>query len=531
MPKPIISTEFPLDIPFPTKGLHIRTAYYAQPQLTSSSMQNVRGHDPIGQRLRGGQRSGLTKYTASKFTGAAGYPWFQDLASLTTAQSSGRSVTGLACVGGNLYFFANGTLGTGYATQLIATLPVVFSTTLNQTQYYADGTNFVQMTLAAGAASWALQAGSSYPTDGSGNGPRLLETWRARIMAAGIYTMPQNAFGSAVGDATDWNYSPTPSTETQAFELQNTEAGIVGDIINCMIPWSDDVLIWGCDSSIWQMTGDPMAGGRNDLITSKIGMAWGRPWCRGPDGTLYFFSSRNSIYRLVVGGGAPERMSYPIDPLLTNVGGYATNIVKMVYDDTRQGFHVMITPWAVSGNQVQQPTSTQNWWYDAVNDAWFPDVFGNTWHNPLAVLAYEADGDHKLLLGGQDGYLRFFDDTSASDDGTAISSSVQLGPIRGDKQEAFLLKDLQCVLDSASGSVTFTIMGDASAQIASNGASRFNGTFHPGRNSQVPCRLNGVAFYVTLAQDTNGQTWALESLIGHMRNIGKVRQRLFVGQE
>ena len=57
-PKP----KAPADFDFPVKGLDENWAYKAQPEGTTPSCLNVRPYDVLGQRLRGGQRAGLSKY-------------------------------------------------------------------------------------------------------------------------------------------------------------------------------------------------------------------------------------------------------------------------------------------------------------------------------------------------------------------------------------------------------------------------------------------------------------------------------------
>ena len=109
--------------------------------------------------------------------------------------------------------------------------------------------------------------------------------------------------------------TPPSSAETATIAVagNNSDAGELGDIINCLIPYSDDILIFGGDAAIWLMRGDPMDGGQIDLLTDSVGMAWGRPWCRDPYGVIYFFGSRGGVYQLDPSGRAPTRISQAID--------------------------------------------------------------------------------------------------------------------------------------------------------------------------------------------------------------------------
>lgn len=62
------------EIFFPIKGLHQGFMTEKQPPLTSFSMLNVRPYDPLSNRLRGGQRPGLTKWGDGDRIGDADQP-------------------------------------------------------------------------------------------------------------------------------------------------------------------------------------------------------------------------------------------------------------------------------------------------------------------------------------------------------------------------------------------------------------------------------------------------------------------------
>ncbi|MCK5608885.1 hypothetical protein KAR91_43835 [Candidatus Pacearchaeota archaeon] len=61
------------EILFPIKGLHLGFQTEKQPGLTSFSMLNVRPYDTLANRLRGGQRPGLAKWSTDQI-GAAEQP-------------------------------------------------------------------------------------------------------------------------------------------------------------------------------------------------------------------------------------------------------------------------------------------------------------------------------------------------------------------------------------------------------------------------------------------------------------------------
>ncbi len=112
-----------------------------------------------------------------------------------------------------------------------------------------------------------------------------------------------------------------------------------------MIPYSDDVLIFGCDHSIYQMSGDPMDSGAIDLISDTVGMAFGRPYCMDGQGNIYFFSNRGGVYTLAGGGGKPTPISLDlIGPEIDKINLNTTS-VRMVWDEESFGFHLFLTPY------------------------------------------------------------------------------------------------------------------------------------------------------------------------------------------
>jgi len=60
----------PIDLAFPVKGLDEAWAYGRQPPGTTPDCLNVRAADPLEDRLRGGQRPGLSKYITDAINGS-----------------------------------------------------------------------------------------------------------------------------------------------------------------------------------------------------------------------------------------------------------------------------------------------------------------------------------------------------------------------------------------------------------------------------------------------------------------------------
>ena len=137
-------------------------------------------------------------------------------------------------------------------------MPVIFSAQLGSLMYFADGLNEKYYDPSDGKLKAWSAASGTLPQDSKGRKPTLIENWRDRIVMAGVIGDPHEYYMSKRGDATDWDYTPTTVTNTQAISGTNAPAGRSPDVIRSIIPLNDDVLIWGCDQSIWAMSGDPM---------------------------------------------------------------------------------------------------------------------------------------------------------------------------------------------------------------------------------------------------------------------------------
>lgn len=432
------------------------------------------------------------------------------------ALSPGRQ-RALAVSAGTIVRFDTGAIAsvTNGASALSAAVKTIFAAQNGTGLYFVDGVNYkYYYPPTDNILAWPVSAGA-LPYDLFGNFARLICTWRGRTVLSGLTFDPQNWFMSAQGDPSDWDYSPQSTTPTQAVAGNNSPAGLVGDTINCLIPYNDDVMIFGGDHTIWLMNGDPMAGGQIDLVSDLVGMAWGKPFCKGPDGTLYFFATRGGVYRMVP-GQQPVRISQQISDLLRDVD-ISTNSVRMAWDDRQQGLHVFLTP-------VAGAAATQHYFWEQRTNAWWPDVFSNNNHNPIAVCVFDGDApnDRRTLIGSFDGYIRYLKDDAENDDGTIIQSSVVLGPLLTKDLDELLLKDLQAILSTDSADVNYQVLIGRSAEEALISLPVESGVWLAGRNMASFVRRSGYAIWVKL---TCLGPWAMETVRARIAGLGKVRRR------
>lgn len=523
------------DLHFPKAGIDLSKGFNQQPNRPVFNNEyarstpvgvNVRGFAAQTGRLRGGSRSGLVKYLSTQPGGAT---WVtQGLSTIVTdngvsmqLNQSGRVVTLVAVSQGNVYSAQPGATSWTLATNNTGENPplnasgVVYSAANNQKLWFADGVNYAYYDPSINTVQPWLSSQGTLPVDSANNTPRLICTWRGRTVLSGLILDPQNWFMSAVSDPTKWNYFTVAISPTQAVAGNNSPLGFVGDVVTTLIPYTDDILIFGGDHTIWMLQGDPMAGGQIDLVSDIIGMAWGTPWCKDPYGNIYFVSNKTGIYSLVP-GQQPQRISQGIEQLLATINT-GLNAINLVWDDRFQGLHVFVTPLAA-------PAAATHFFFEQRSGAWWTDQFGNNNHNPLCTCTFDGNlpTDRVALIGSWDGYVRAISPTATDDDGTAINSQVLIGPLLTPNFDELLMKDLQAILGEGSSSITYSVYMASTAEKALSSSPISTGTLSPGRGITFPIRRAGHAIYVGLSSSS---PWSMESIRVRIAGQGKVRRR------
>lgn len=530
------------DFHFPKAGIDAAGPFGRQPVRqdrhgvyvrTTVSGVNVRSYDPITLRDRGGSRVGQSKYLAQQFPQDVipNTPWvIQELHSFATNRGtlpvSQQSLSGrvnylVAVSQGVVKIITPGdtawtstTNNTGETPPLNIT-GVMQSAPNNQKLYIADGTNYVYYNPPTNSVEAWVASSGTMPRDNANNGARLVTTWRGRTVLSGLLYDPQNWFMSAQGDPTNWNYLPVPTTVSQAVAGNNSPLGLIGDVVTGMVPYTDDLLIFFGNSTIYAMKGDPADGGKIDLVSDITGAAFGKAWCKDPYGNVYFFGSRPSVW-MMSGAQVPQRISQPIEPLIANLNT-GSLLVNMVWDDRQQAVMLWLTP-------NDQPAACTHYVWEYRSNSWFQDQYANNNLNPLCVCAYDGNtpNDRAVLLGGWDGYVRFLDPSASTDDGSPINSSVLIGPIMTQQLDEMLLKDMQWVLAEGSGQISWQILAGKTAEAALTAAARASGTATAGRNPNIPIRVADHAIYIKI---TATSKWAMEALRTRFQGKGKVRRR------
>lgn len=358
------------------------------------------------------------------------------------------------------------------------------------------------------------------------HGCKILEFWAGRLVglrAPGLINGAFNWLMSAVDDIADWNTLPVDGGAASAIGGSNAAGpGMVPDIPNAFIPYSDDFAYVGCDHSIYSLSGNPRDGGQWDLLSDITGIAFGRAWCKDPEGNVWFIGARGGLF-VINPGGLPKRVSeFNIDQRLATIN-FATHYLRLAWNDDDKGVHILRFPFGTPGAPVE------HWFWDRKRMAPWPDTFGSAADpsvEPTAVYVVDGDDpdDRKLLLGGRDGFIRKWDKDARDDDGVAIDWNVLVGPladssVRGETR----FVGPRIVMASEQDGASFELFStdDPSAR----GVVRHRGELLAGRNPLMRNRMRGSYCYVRVRNSLPGQRGAIEEAWMRAYPAGAKRMR------
>lgn len=441
-----------------------------------------------------------------------------------------RSLTLMGAAGGDIVKFTSSgvTTPTGGSSALDSA-SYVQSTALFKKVYFTDGRQYREYSPVTNEViQYKCTSAGSMPSKCS-----LIESWRGRIVLARSSDEPHNWFLSKKDEPNNWDFFPPVPSEVDAVAGNNSPAGLCPDIINSVIPYSEDVLVFGGDHSIWMLDGDPAAGGRLAMVSDITGVAFGRPWCKDPNGILYFFGSNGGVYRWVP-GSRPERISLnKIERQLQDEVNLSTHYIRLVYNHQDEGIHIFQMPFGNGGTQVS------HWFLELKTGAFARDRFGtSTWTNvqPTAAMVLDGDAydDRGILIGCEDGYVRFWDRDAKSDDTRtdgltklAIDSYFTIFPLPGISEEASAIETqfsgLTVVLSESQAGARYELF--ASEEPESIGTARRTGELKPGRNPPKWDRVVGPYCGVRIRNASQEERWAYERGFIRVTPAGMSRPR------
>lgn len=347
--------------------------------------------------------------------------------------------------------------------------------------------------------------------------------WGRLILARGDDARTWGA--SRQGDYMDWDIAPIPTDVGQA--VISTTGGDGGvnpapDLINALMPYDDDRLIFGCDSTIWQFTGDPGpgAGGQFDRLADGLGVAYGTPFAKDPEGTLYFWANHGGIYQLRPGSPAVPLSDSRIQTRLSAVN-HNTHRISLAWDLDQRSLLVFITPFDSGG------TRTEGYQWVRDQNAWCPISLANADLDPLAVHVIDGDraSDRAVIMGGRDGFVRKIDPDTKSDDGLQIVSRCFIGPVRpAGKHRENIISGINAVLDFESDSVQIRAHAYDRPELPLSPLSiRYTKTVLGGRNKWSWETVAGPNVFFELYNDITGTRWALDMLEAQARDLGMAK--------
>lgn len=442
------------------------------------------------------------------------------LATATPVAGSALETRYLGVAAGEIHEYApDGTVDATILGQLLATSEFIQSTTLFSRVFWTDGETYLVYTPPR-ANAFTTESGTVvvYESRTAGEVPprgRLISAWRQRIVIANTSEDPHSWHMSRLGDPFDWDTAPAAVGPADAIAGANAVASQPPDVVNAIIPYNDDLLLFGGDHSINRLTGDPRAGGQIDLLSDVTGIAFGKAWTKDPDGLLYFFGSRGSVF-VMTPGGMPERLTRDsIERRMADIDLTAFRM-RLVWNYREEGLHVFQVPIpAVAGGL---PTTSQAaWFWDKKSNAWWEDGFGATEIQPTAagIIDSEQPQDRKVILGSGDGRVRFFDETNSNDDAVGtdavkIDSRVLIGPFsQDDGYEYRWMRPMAVLADDQSG-IRYELMASDRPDIPGQPVAQ--GVFSAGKNPTQGTRARGAYFWIRLLNSAESERWAFEHL-------------------
>lgn len=367
--------------------------------------------------------------------------------------------------------------------------------------------------------------------------PTLICLYRGRLVISGDYTLPHAWQMTKVGNPWKVLYDFTNDGDISAVTYTNAKVGLIGDIITALIPYKDDLLIFGCANSLWILIGDPLAEGQLAEITHNTGI-WGpTSWCIDNKKSLYFMGV-DGIYQMTVSetSSPPVNISKSRLPQLMTTLDLDKSLHRVVlsYDPVENGI-------IISKTLLSDGTNT-NYFFSLITNGFFPESYPascgifSSYYYPATDETYK-----KFLVGCTDGYIREFDGATKNDTTTASTDAIgsyctvlqQLGP---DENTKGMLNRFSGIVAGGASSGDFSDTDGVSFELhkgddaetvledIKDGATAFtSGTWSTtGKQNSVRPRLKGYWAGIKLYNSTASQTWAVEKLYGDVLPKGNV---------
>jgi len=355
--------------------------------------------------------------------------------------------------------------------------------------------------------------------------------YRGRCVLSGNPNYPYQWYMSRVANPWDWAYAANDALSPIAGG--NARVGKLGDVIRALIPYQDEYLLFGCATSIWALRGDAADGGSLTPLNDTIGMFGASSWTFDAGMNLYF-CSKSGIHKIPYGFGPVQNISQFVLPDLITDSQLDPGVhrVTMGYDREREGILIAITTIATGDNIA--------YWYDLRTEGFYPESYNSTCG--IYAMHFNSSNDdstRKLLLGSTDGYIRNFSDTAKDDVTTNSTSTINsyltlpIQVVEDDRQELKLTDMSVTVAGGSSGgsaedsdSVNVEVYTGTDAESVMEAIEDGDTPLHditisgPGKGNRLRNRARGSAIAIRLANDTAGESWAVERVSATFRGVG-----------
>lgn len=386
---------------------------------------------------------------------------------------------------------------------LSATAPYVDVAIFGPEAFFTDGQSYVVYRAKTDTLhTFKARNAGTIPIRG-----RFIAQWGSRLMVARLEN-PQNWAMSAENEPYNWDFFPPFVTSSQAVIGSDSRPGVCPDVITALIPYNDDLLLFGGDHSIQRLSGNPMDGGRFDLMTDVTGMSFGPSWCKDPEGNLYFSGSRGGIYTMTP-GSIPIPLSRECTGNRLAAVNFSTYFMQLVWNVADDALHVYQMPFGAGGAAVAQ------WVWERRADAWGEDFYGESgdaWLQPTFVYVTDSDEptDRVLLIGREDGHIAAWDANADADDIAPIDSFVDIGPLAGREvagEMIFSRPQVNLAFDQEGANLE--LFASDSPDVP--GLTKFTQKLRPGRNFYGSGRVRGSSVWMRIRNSALNERWAFES--------------------
>ena len=368
--------------------------------------------------------------------------------------------------------------------------------------------------------NWTLTDGT-FPDRGS----NVMALCWGRIFMNSVLN-PHQWFATRINDPLDLLLVVDDVASAQ--NSQATEkAGLVGDQIIAMIPYKGNTMVFGCLNNMFVMRADPAKGGFFTTLSDTTGIFSDTSYCWDDKNNLYWVGN-DGIYALtanaIIEGSPPTNLTKEHLPkLISNMGlNRRTDRVTMAYDKDRYGIEISVSQRDGEWSAI--------FWMDLRTGGVFPEEYQEA-HIPTTLSYFNAriKSQRTLLAGCNDGYIRKWDETEKSDDGSAaIESEVLIGPIAGQEVRSKIsLDELSIRTGIDTDSLTTAIYSGLTAQhliknVIDGETPKVSKTFTTDKLlPSIRQHVEAGAIGIKLSNTTVASSWSMEKIDADIQESGR----------